>query len=254
MGTTLLGLVKKVPIWLWILGAAIGYFTWSQNKIDSLSAEISRAGVGVDTVAVIDSATVARMARTEVERDSLKDALDMAETFNAELIAAARLGVDPRPSPPDTHYVPVEVLPDSTRIGSLIDSVYADDDSTLIGVSDISVAASPLGPLTIVNAFDVAPIDFTVSLLRFEDESVIFSVKYWGGTADISTPFARLPARPKTIVPYVGTQYNLTARMFEVKGGANLRLPVFGLSGFLEGTQPLADENVVITAGLIKEF
>jgi hypothetical protein len=251
---TVFGLLKKVPIWVWLIAIAGGYFVYTQDKIDDLQAEIAKTGLSLDSVTRIDSVTTVRLAQETIAKDSLGEALELAEILNAELIAAAVISVDPDPSRVDTVEVPTELLEDSTRLGHLVDTVYAEDDITEIGELTVDVVAPPCcAPLSIIHAFDPSPVRFTVGLLRFQDESVIFGVRYWGGETEIEAPYARLPAKQKRLIPYVGVHYDLTSRVFGVRGGARLRLP-FGVVGFVEGAQPFEETNPMLFTGLIKEF
>jgi len=232
----MLTMLTKVPVWIWIIVAAGGYFWWSQNKIDSLQADITRSRLEGQGTVQIDTGMYARLTEDRIEKDSLVDALAVAEELNAELVAAARITLTPDTVYRDTTVLTTVVYDDKTRVANVIDTTNA-------GILRASIVA-PRFPGSILwsYTFIPAPITFTASLLRLQDETAIFAVSYQGQNVEISAPYARLPAKPKTLVPYVGGFYDLGASSFGFRGGARIKVPWIKLYAFGELEQLLKQE------------
>ena len=240
-------LLRKIPLWFVFLAVGFGYAAWANNSMDGLRAELARSGLSLDSVVQIDSITTARLAQTTLAKDSLAGILAIADSLDAEVVAAAVIHADPAPTATVTIRIPVLVTNDSTRIGQL-------SDTTEDGVIDVTVVAPPCcEPLDLTYAFDPAPLDLSVALLRIEGDNAVFAVQYRGGTTDIEAPFARLPAKQDRFIPYVGAYYEFGQAKWAVKGGVNMRI-FFGLLGFVEGSQRIGEGSPVLTAGFTKEF
>ncbi|MBU8921751.1 MAG: hypothetical protein KOO63_08025 [Bacteroidales bacterium] len=239
--------IKKVPLWIVVAIAIFGYVKYTQGQMDGLRSELAETRFSYDSVVVVDSVTVARLAQRDIEKDSLADALEIEKELGAELIAAAIIHVDPEPAPAETIPVLVEVLSDSTRIGHVV-------DTTTSGVLTATITAPPCcAALDLAYVFDPAPLELTVAVLRVAPEMAVFAVRYRGGETEIEAPFARLPAPQKRLIPYVGAYYELGQAKWAVKGGMNLRM-FWGLYGFVEGSQRVTEGVPALTAGFTKEF
>lgn len=229
-------MLTKVPIWVWVLVAAGGYFWWSQNEIDSLQADITRSRLEDQGTVQIDTGMYARLTADRIEKDSLADALAVAEELNAELVAAAYITLTPDTVYRDTTVLVTEIVGDEERVAHIVDTTGA-------GILDATIIAPKFpAQLRWVYTFHPAPVTFTASLLRLQDETAIFAVSYQGQNVEISAPYARLPAKPKTFVPYVGGFYDLGASSFGFRGGARIKVPWIKIYAFGELEQLLKQE------------
>jgi hypothetical protein len=238
---SILGLLKKVPIWVWLIIAAGGYVWWSQNKMDSLQADITRSRLEGQGTVQIDTATYARLTVDRIERDSLADALAAADELNAELVAAANITLIPDTVYRDTTIITTEIVGDEERFAHLVDTTDA-------GVLDATITAPkfPL-PLRVQYSYIPAPVNFTVALLRLDDDEAIFTVSYLGQSAEIGAPYARLPAKEKKFVPYIGGFYDIGDGAFGFRGGARFKVPWISLYAFGELEQLLQKQVDQVT-------
>jgi hypothetical protein len=219
----ILGILKKVPFWIWIILLGAGYFAWSQNQIGNLKAEITLSQLARDSTTQVNDSLFARITVDGIEKDSLAGALEAADELNAELVAAARIRVQPRPASSDTVLVPV-VTEDSTRIATIVETLLH-EDSTEVGTLDATITAPPFpADIGFEYEFIPAPIEFEIGLLRVDDDNAIFTVTYSGGSADISAPYARLPAKPPRAYAYIDGMYNVTGGFASFRGGTHLRI------------------------------
>jgi hypothetical protein len=238
---SILGLLKKVPIWVWLIVAAGGYIAWSQHKISSLESDITRSRLEGQGTVQIDTGLYARLALDRLAKDSLEGALAIADELNAELVAAANVTLTPDTVYRDTTIIRTEVVGDQERIAYIV-------DTTEVGVLDATIVAPkfPL-PLRIQYAYIPAPVDFTVALLRLEDNTAIFGVSYQGQSVEIGAPYARLPAKEKKFVPYIGGFYDIGDGAFGFRGGARFKVPWISLYAFGELEQLLQKQVDSVT-------
>jgi hypothetical protein len=251
LGTTIFGLLKKVPIWFWLVVVAGGYFWWSQNQISSLKADVALERLGSTETVVINDSLSARLATESLVKDSLAEALEAAEELNADLIAAARIVIQPDSVSRDS------IIPDSTVVTEDRTRIAHVNDTTSAGVLRARITAPPCcADLSLTYTFVPAPIDPVVSLLRVTDDTAIFAVTYRGGTTEISTPYARIPAKPKTIEWNIAAMYDLAQSAWNVRAGVTALVPLVPkLFVFAQGQQPLVqDASGSLYVGVEKRF
>lgn len=185
---TVLGFAKKVPLWMWLLLVAIGYVAYTQNHINDLKAEVAKAKLSLTETREIRDGLFARLTSTQLLKDSLNDALIAEKETNAELVAAAKIRVKP-----DTVWRTNPTV--ITRVDTVSGSrTAAIDDTTAAGVLRGTIKAPPFpAELEFEYMFEPAPIEFTVSLLRYRNNDAVFAVSYAGGSAEVVAPYARLP-------------------------------------------------------------
>lgn len=230
----ILGFLRKVPIWMWLIAIGAGYVAWSQHQIGNLKAEVTLSRLATDSTTQLNDSLFARIAVDGILKDSLGGAIAAANELNADLIAAARLVVTPDTVAGDTVLVPTII--DSTRIATI-------SDTTEGGVLDATITAPPFpADIGFRYSFAPAPIDLVVSLLRVADNTAIFAVTYRGGSAEISAPYARLPVEPPRAFAYLDGMYNVTGGFAVFRGGAQLRLFRW-LGTFAELSQDFQEES-----------
>lgn len=208
---------KLLLILIFLLGISGGvYYAWSQSKMDDLSSDLAKARVSADSTTQLNDSLAARLASTDIDKESLQAALAAAEELNAELVAAARVRVVGETTTRiDT--VPT-IIEGETRIASVVDTMPS-------GILDLKVTAPPFpAELELAYTYTPLPIDITIGLLRLEDNSAIFSATWSGGRTEIEAPFARLPAKPKTFAPYAAGGYDLATASVFGKVGADLNV------------------------------
>jgi hypothetical protein len=168
--------------------------------------------------------------------NELADARALARNLNAELIAAASISVQAKTDTvTKVVRVPVEVLKDSTRIAYLVDTVSA-------GILTATITAPPCcGDLGFEYIFAPSPIDITVSLLRVENNQAMFGVTYYGGTVEVSAPFARIPTPEPWATAYVTGLYNFDKTVQARLGGELRLITAWGIYGLGEITQDIVD-------------
>ena len=215
-----LGFVRKVPLWFWLIGV-IGVGYWHYNgKLDDAKAEIAQVLLAGDsTVVLLDGQWNARLAQKVHELESAKE---LADELNAELVASVTVTITPTEIIRDTVRLITRVLDDSTRIATL-------SDTSAFAVLDLSVIVPPCcADIKIRFTLMPQPIKFDVALVRLADDKAVFAISYFGGTTQISTPYIRLPAKIDRFKPFVGVGYDFLDEAWSIQGGAELAL-VFGV-------------------------
>ncbi len=219
--------VKKVPLWCWLI-VVIGVGYWHYNgKLDEARAEIAHVLLeGDSTVTLLEGQWSARLAQKDLELESAKE---LADELQSELIASATIEIIPERIVRDTVTLVTELLSDSTRIATL-------SDTTAFAVLEGKVIVPPCcADIQIRYTLIPQPITFDVALVRTTDNEAVFAVSYFGGSTEIFTPYARLPEPVDRFKPFVGMVYDFFDTGWSVQGGVELAL-VFGveLEAFLQ--------------------
>jgi hypothetical protein len=251
LGASIAGVLKKVPLVVWVVVIAGGYFWWSQKQINGLKSDLSTQQLSETETTAINDSLSARIASESLAKDSLGEALAAEKEFSAELIAAARIRIQPDPVSGDS------VVPDTMFISNDRTRVAQFTDSTEAGVLEATVTAPPCcAKLKLDYLFTPAIIDPVVSLLRTTDNTAIFAVTYRGGTTEIEAPFARLPEKPKKIEWNLAAMYDLAQSTWNVRGGVTFLVPMVPkLFIFAQGQQPLAEDvSGSLYVGVEKRF
>jgi len=210
----LLGYLKKVPLWFWlilIMGGGYWYFT---NELKDAKAEIALTLLAGDsTVQLLDGQWSARLAQSKLESEAAKE---LADELQAKLIASATVEITPDKIERDSVEVITEVLTDSTRVGTVLDSL----DFVIVDIK--AVAPLCCENIRINYSLTFKPIEFEVALLRTTDDRAVFAISYFGGTTEINAPYARLPAKVDRFKPFVGGSYDFINSGWNLVGGAEL--------------------------------
>lgn len=215
--------MKKILLGVVLCMAVAGYYKWSQDKIDNLSAQITLSKLSTDSTTRLNDSLSAVIASARVDKDELEAALEAAEELNAELVAAARIRIQPD-TVRDTVTVPTVATEDGTRVAEV-------SDTTESGTLNLRITAPPFpAELTIAYEYIPAPIEPVVSLLRVADGSAIFAVTYRGGSQEIVAPFARLPDKERRLVGYAraGYEFSLSSWMGAVGGTLKAFWGIYG--------------------------
>lgn len=227
---SVLGFLKKVPIFVWVLVAAAGYFTYQQKQLNNARAATAEALASkTKTVDLLNGEWRARTTIREVQKDSLESQLRLAKETNTELLAAMNIHIQPDSVWRDSLVAETTVGEDSTRYASL-------RDSTSAGVLDLDVVAPPCcEDILISYHFFPNPINPRIALLRTDNNEAIFGVSWEGGYTEITTAFAKLPVRQKRVSPFVGGGYNFNTRVWNIQGGIDINLFLgISLEAFIE--------------------
>jgi len=202
---------RKVPVWAWVVaGLALGgyrlYRLYEHEKQLRTIAELQLVGQKE-----LNDSTSARLAHTEVAKDSVGALLDAAKQLNGKLVAALKIHVAQR----DTILVHVgdSLTIDSTRILTFKDSTFA---GTIAG----TVTAPPCcTPLRLEYRLIRPAFNPQVGFVRVDDRMV--AVVSWAGEqVSITAPFA------EQLKPRLGVLGGF------VEGGWSPQLGWLGRGGF----------------------
>lgn len=216
----ILNLAKKIPLWFWLIGViGVGYWYYN-NKLDTVQAEMAEALLAGDsTVTLLEGEWRARLVQKNFE---LASANDLADELNAKLVASATIIIIPAKVKRDTVRLVTTILDDSTRIAVL-------SDTSASVILDLEVTAPPCcQDIRVTFTLTPRPIEFDVALVQLADNKAVFAVSYFGGTTQITTAYARLPAKRDRFKPFVGTRYDFSDASWALQGGVELDL-VFGV-------------------------
>ncbi len=224
-----LDVVKKTPLWFWlVIVIGVGYWHYD-NQLDEANAQVARVLLAGDsTVTLLNGDWSARLAQKHQE---LESANELADELNATLVVSASIEIIPEPVVRDTITLVTEVTSDSTRIATL-------SDTSVVAILDLSVTAPPCCADIKVNfTLTPLPIEFDVALIQTTDNEAVFAVSYFGGVSRISAPYARLPEKQDRFKPFVGVSYDFLDTGWRLEGGAELAL-VFGveIEAFIQQT------------------
>ena len=227
LGPKVLKLVKKGPLWCWLLVViGVGYQYYNGQLDDARASVAQTLLAGDSTVQLLDGEWSARLAQKE---RALVTATELADELQSQLIASATIEITPEPVVVDTVTLVTEVLSDSTRTATL-------SDTSAVAVLDLSVVAPPCcDDLKVSFTLTPQPIKFDVALVQMTDNQAVFAVSYFGGVTEISASYARLPEKPDRFKPFVGANYDFLDTGWSLQGGVELDL-VFGvkLDAFLQ--------------------
>lgn len=224
--------MNKIKIVVAVALVAAAALLYHNYKVASLKHALVQERFARDSVITLSDSTKAALASSEVNGDSLAFALQAAEELNGRLVAATRIRLQTNRVVRDT-VSGVQTEKDSTRL-------LAVRDTTEAGVLAADVEAPPYPAKIIFGyTFTPAPIDATVSLVQMSDNSAVFAVRYRGGETTIVAPYAKLPSRERTLVPYVEGLYSpIVPTNFAARVGAQLKLPLIrGMYGVAEAQQ-----------------
>jgi len=214
-------MVRGLMIALVVLGAWGAYNKWQLNKAQS---QIAHLQVSQDSTSKLKDSSDARLASTKLERDSLKDALVVANILNGKLIAAAKLHITPR----EIHDI---VFATDTTSEGVRTATFR--DSTTEGILSGRIQVPPLpDKIKLDYSFILAPLDLTVSLVQLKDNSAVFAVRYRGGVTNITTSYAKLEPSPKFLSTYIEALYNPIAIGAEARVGLQSLIPIFKPRGW----------------------
>lgn len=226
-----------VKLFLAVIIALSLYSVYTNYKLNKAYSEIASLQVSKDSVRQLADSSMARLASTSVEKDSLRDALSAAKTLNGRLIAAARIRIQPRSDsgtivlqPKDTNQV---------LFG------FADSLETGFMHGTITVIPPP-DSIAVDYTFDPFPLELTVAVIQMRDNGAVFAVRYRGGQTTIEAPFAKIPPKQKFLTSYVEGLYNPFDKSAALRAGLQSFIPFFRRTNVLliaEGEQQFRGTN-----------
>lgn len=211
----------KINKWILLLFSVFLLFSYVQyNRAKVANATLLRLKLSQDSVITLKDSSVALLARTQLDKDSLSSALKVAKELNGTLIAAANIRLTPK-NDTRTHTNETVTTIEGTRELHISDTLTA-------GILQGTIKAPPPPQeLTFKYDFFAFPIIATVSLISINDTLAVFSVKYKDGEAKVTHAFARIPPKEKVLTGYGEALYSITGdRNFALRTGLIVRTPL----------------------------
>lgn len=226
-----------IKIFLAVIIALSLFSVWTNHKLNNAYADIASLQVSKDSVSRLADSSMARLASTSIDRDSLKDALSAAKVLNGRLVAAARIHIQPR-----SDSGTIVLQPKDT--GQVVFG-FADSLETGFMHGTITVVPAP-DSIALDYTFDPFSLEVTVSVIQMKDNGAVFAVKYRGGETTIEAPFAKLPPKQKFLTSYVEGLYNPFDKSAVLRAGLQSFIPLLRRTNtllILEGEQGFRGSN-----------
>lgn len=196
---------------------AAGVKGW--HYIQDLKQQRVIAELRLVTQKQLNDSTVARLAVTEVQKDSLSAALDAAKQLNGKLVAGARIKVPKRDTTVENTSLPTTTTTDSARVATFRDSTFA---GVFSGTVTAPKCCAPLELSYSVTRPEFRP---TVSVVQVADRHV-WTVTWQGERVNIEAPFVAPPERrPGALGGFVEANVDHTGKK-AVEAGGLVRLPL----------------------------
>jgi hypothetical protein len=170
-----------------------GAVEWSHERRAHAEAEFR-----AQSLLRLNDSTTARYMRLRGEKDSLAALYAAAKQMKGKLIAGIQINV-----PPETLKVPVPfpvetVIKDSTRIGTLTDSVR--------GYTVKITAVAPPFPANLKIGYEIATPPFNPQVGIVERSDGYFAVVHWNGQRSEAGYAFYTPPKKRRFVPLIGNQ------------------------------------------------